>query len=115
VNARALGYAAWAGLVVLHAAWYLWLAPPQSGSPWLALALTVVPLLLPLAALRRSAQRALLWVGILALFYFCHGVVAAWGEPQVRALAWVEIALCVALIGVLGWESRQYKRPGRSS
>ena len=113
MNARTFGFVAWAGLIALHAVWYLWLAPPQSGSPWLALALTVVPLLLPLLALRRSAQRALLWVGILALFYFCHGIVAAWGEPQVRALAWIEIVLCVALIGVLGWESRNYKRPGR--
>lgn len=111
MSARTLGFAAWAGLVLLHTAWYLWLAPPANGSPWLAVALMVVPLLLPLRALRASAQRALLWVGILALFYFCHGVVAAWGEPQVRALAWIEILLCLALIGVLGWESRNYKRP----
>lgn len=41
------------------------------------LALTVIPLLLPLLPLR-NVTRAQLWVGMLSLFYFCHGVVEAW-------------------------------------
>ncbi|HSX59415.1 MAG TPA: DUF2069 domain-containing protein [Tahibacter sp.] len=111
---RHLGLAIWAGLVLLHLLWHGWLAPPLNGSPLLAIALTVVPLLLPLIALRRSVGRALLWVGILGLFYFCHGVVAAWGEPRVRALALVEIVLCLALIAALGWGARGYKRTPRA-
>jgi uncharacterized membrane protein len=110
---RHLGMASWAGLVLLHLLWHGWLAPPVNGSALLALALTVGPLLLPLLALRRSFGRALLWVGILGLFYFCHGVVAAWGEPRVRVFAIIEILLCLALITALGWGARGYKRTRR--
>jgi uncharacterized membrane protein len=110
MNPRLIGLAAWAALILLHLLWHGWLAPPAGGSQPLALALTVGPLLLPLLALRRSLARALLWVGILGLFYFCHGVVAAWGVPQARWLAVVEILLCVVLIGALGWGARGFRR-----
>jgi len=65
------------------------------------LGVTVVPLLLPLFAIR-NVRRALLWVGILSLFYFCHGVAEAWSAPGERVLAWAEIVLTVGLIAVLG-------------
>lgn len=110
---RQLGLASWAALVALHLLWHSVIAPPLNGSPLLALSLTAGPLLLPLFALRRSVGRALLWVGILALFFFCHGVVAAWGEPRVRLLAIVEILLCLSLIAALGWGARGYKRTPR--
>lgn len=114
MNPRSLGLLAWGGLVLLHLLWHGWLAPPQHGAIWLALALTVGPLLLPLLALRRSLGRALLWSGVLSLFYFCHGVVAAWGEPQVRLLALAEIALCLLLIAALGWGARGFRRRPRT-
>ncbi|MCQ4164514.1 DUF2069 domain-containing protein [Tahibacter harae] len=113
MNPRKLALAAWAGLILLHLAWHGWLAPPQNGSSGLAIALTAGPLLLPLLALRRSLARALLWVGILGLFYFCHGVIAAWGEPRARGPALVEIVLCLVLIGALGWSARGYRRKPR--
>ena len=97
-----LGRAAWFALVALQLVWHGWLAPPQSMPVWLVLAITVVPLLLPLLALRRDLRRALLWVGILSLFYFCHGVAEAWSAPSERWLALVEIALTLLLIGALG-------------
>lgn len=106
----ALGFAAWALLVVLQPAWYLWLAPPANGNAALALLLTLPPLLLPLLALRTSARRALLWVGILALFYFCHGVVAAWTYPATRVPALLEILFCLVLIATLGWQTRGGRR-----
>jgi uncharacterized membrane protein len=96
-----LGLLAWALLTVLQLLWHGWLFPAQSMSPTLVLALTVVPLLLPLFALR-DVRRALLWVGILSLFYFCHGVSEAWSAPGERWLAWLEIVLTLTLIGVLG-------------
>ncbi|MBU6246973.1 MAG: DUF2069 domain-containing protein [Xanthomonadaceae bacterium] len=96
-----LGLAAWAGLVLLQLAWHGWLAPPARLPVALVLAATVVPLLLPLTALR-NVRRALLWVGILSLFYFCHGVSEAWSSAATRGLALVEIALTVLLIGSLG-------------
>lgn len=96
-----LGLAAWAGLLLLQLAWHGWLAPPAHLSTGLVLAVTVVPLLLPLTALR-NVRRALLWVGILSLFYFCHGVSEAWSSPETRVLALLEITLTVLLIGSLG-------------
>lgn len=104
------GFLAWAGLIVLHILWHAWLAPPANGQVFLALALTLLPLLLPVLALRRGAKRALLWIGIISLGYFCHGVVAAWSIPSMRAPAIVEIILCVLLIGTLGWITRSAKK-----
>lgn len=96
-----VGLAAWALLVVLQPIWHAWLAPPQSMPMAVLLALTVIPLLLPLFAIG-NVRRALLWVGILSLFYFCHGVSEAWSAPAERWLAIAEIALTLLLIGALG-------------
>jgi len=103
------GFLAWAALVLLQLIWHSVLAPPANGQVGLALLLTLPPLLLPLLALRRGARRALLWVGIVSLGYFCHGIVAAWSVPSVRTPALIEIALSVALIGTLGWIARTGK------
>jgi uncharacterized membrane protein len=97
-----VGLAAWALLVVLQLAWHAWLVPPQSLPAWLVLAVTVLPLLLPLLAIR-NVRRALLWVGILSLFYFSHGVAEAWSATAgERWLAVTEIVLTVLLIAALG-------------
>jgi uncharacterized membrane protein len=56
---------------------------------------------LPLLALR-DVRRALLWVGILSLLYFCHGVSDAWSSAGERWLAIAEIVLTVLLIAALG-------------
>jgi uncharacterized membrane protein len=96
-----VGLIAWALLVVLQLAWHAWLVPAQSMPMPLLLAITVVPLLLPLLAIR-DVRRALLWVGILSLFYFCHGVSEAWSSAGERWLAIAEIVLTVLLIAVLG-------------
>lgn len=109
MSATTLGFAAWAALVVLQPLWYLWWAPPAGGDASLALAITLPPLLLPLLALRRGAKRALLWIGIISLGYFCHGIVAAYSEPAARAPALVEVALCVLLTFSLGAIARRRK------
>lgn len=110
MNPTRLGLASWFALVVLQLAWYLWLAPPANGNASLALWLTLPPLLFPLLALRRGTKRALLWVGIISLAYFCHGVVAAWSIPAVRLPALIEVFLCVLLIGALGAITRGAKK-----
>ncbi|HVV97707.1 MAG TPA: DUF2069 domain-containing protein [Rhodanobacteraceae bacterium] len=110
MTAERIGAIAWALLITLQFAWYLFLAPPATGSPWLALALTLPALLLPLLALRNGLKRALFWVGVVALFYFCHGVVAAWILPNARMPAIVEALLCVISIGAIGWIGRRDKR-----
>ena len=97
-----LGLIAWALLTALQLVWHAWLKPPHDMPIALLLAITVIPLLLPLFALR-DVRRALLWVGILSLFYFCHGVSEAWSSPGgERWLAIAEIVLTVVLIGALG-------------
>ena len=95
------GLYAWGGLVLLQLIWHAWLVPAQTVPLWLVLAITVAPLVLPLLAIRRI-RRALLWVGILSLFYFCHGVAEAWSSPHERWLALVEVLLTLLLIGTLG-------------
>lgn len=96
-----VGLLAWAALTALQFVWHGWLFPPQTTPAWLVLAITVIPLLLPLLAIR-DARRALLWVGILSLFYFCHGVAEVWSSPGERWLAAAEIVLTLLLIGTLG-------------
>jgi uncharacterized membrane protein len=108
-----VGLVAWALLVVLQLAWHAWLFPPQSLPLTLVLALTVVPLLLPLLALR-DVRRALLWVGILSLFYFCHGVSEAWSSAGERWLAIAEIVLTVLLIAALGAGVKRKPRSGNT-
>lgn len=111
MKALRLGFIAWVALVLLQVAWYLWLAPPANAHAELALLLVLPPLLLPLLALRTGPRRALLWVGIIALFYFCHGIVAAWVIPAARLPALLEVLFCVALIGALGVDAR--RGPGK--
>lgn len=101
-RAYRLGLAAWAGLVLLQVLWHgLWF-PAQRLPVSAVLLVTVVPLLLPLFALRRDVRRALLWVGILSLFYFCHGIAEGWSSSSERWLALAEIVLTLLLIGALG-------------
>jgi uncharacterized membrane protein len=104
-----LGLAAWAALLLLQLAWHGWLFPGQHMPMAVVLAITVVPLLLPLFALR-DVRRALLWVGILSLFYFSHGISEAWSAPGERWLGWLEIVLTVTLIGTLGAGVRRKRR-----
>lgn len=96
-----LGLLAWAALLALQPIWHAWQFPPQRVPVAVVLALTVIPLLLPLLALR-NVTRALLWVGMLSLFYFCHGVAEAWSSAAERPLAVLEIVLTVGLIAMLG-------------
>jgi uncharacterized membrane protein len=105
-----LGLLAWAALTALQLIWHAWLFPPQTVPVWLVLAITVLPLLLPLLAIR-DARRALLWLGILSLFYFCHGIAEGWSSSRERWLALAEIVLTLLLIGTLGAGVRRRPDP----
>lgn len=105
-TAHRIGVAAWIALILLQCAWYVWLFPPQRVPMWLALAFAVIPLLLPLLAIRRM-RRALLWVGMLSLFYFCHGVAESWSSSQERLPALLEVTFALLLIGTLGAQARR--------
>lgn len=60
------------------------------------------PLLLA-AGILRGAKRAAFWAGVLALFWFCHGVMVAWARPAEAGWAWAEIALALAVVLASSW------------
>lgn len=92
-----LGLTAWGALAALQIVWHAWLLPPLQTPVAATLALALLPLAIPLLYWRHPA-RALLAAGIICLFYFCHGVVAAWAAPGERVLACIEIVLAVGVI-----------------
>ena len=108
-----LALAAWLALLALQPAWHGWLAPPAALPRAWVVIIATVPIALPLLALRRSRERALLLASIVALAYFCHGVMEAWAAPTIRALAATEILLALALIvatGTVGMLARRAVR-----
>lgn len=95
--AQRIGFVAWGLLALLQIIWHAWLIPPARMPIAVALATALLPLAIPLLYWRTPA-RALLLAGMVALFYFCHGVAEAWAAPRERALAWIELLLAVAVI-----------------
>ncbi len=109
MTTRHVAFVAWAGLVLLQLAWHVWLAPPTTTALGPTLALSLLPLLLPLLAMRQPG-RALLWVAIACLFYFCHGIAEAWWQPSLRPLAILEIALSLTVILAVGLKKPRRRR-----
>ncbi|HST28127.1 MAG TPA: DUF2069 domain-containing protein [Rudaea sp.] len=107
------GIVALAALLVLQIVWHAWLFPPLPAQRWPTLALAVLPLVPALWSAPGNLRRGVLVGGIVSLFYFCHGVSVAWGDPTARALAFAEIALTLIVIAALGWDARHYKRPSK--
>jgi uncharacterized membrane protein len=82
-------------LIVLCAAWELWLAPLRPGGSWLAL--KVLPLCAPLPGILRRRRYTYQWSSLLILAYLAEGAVRAWTEPPPAAtLAVAEIVLSTA-------------------
>jgi uncharacterized membrane protein len=98
------------GLVILQILWHAWIAPPAPALLKGALVISVVPLLPGLWAALSSLRRGVLISGIVSLFYFSHGVAELCSGNGTRWLGCIEIALTLAVIGALGWDSRGYKR-----
>ncbi len=94
---RLLG-AALLALAALYLAWF------HDGRNLIAALLVFVlpPLLLALPAWR-GGRRAAFWAGVLALFWFSHGVMAAWTDPRQRLFAWAEILLALGVIATSSW------------
>ncbi|HXS72587.1 MAG TPA: DUF2069 domain-containing protein [Rhodanobacteraceae bacterium] len=104
--AQRIGCGAWVALAALQVVWHAWWLPPQRMPTAIALLIALLPLALPLFYWR-VPQRALLAAGMVALFYFCHGVAEAWSAPLERAPALIEIALALLLIGSLARKPRK--------
>ncbi len=109
MNLRRMAFAAWALLAALQIAWHGLLLPPTRMPVAIALGFSLLPLALPLLAIRHP-QRALFWAGLVSLLYFSHGVMEAWSAPAERALALAEIVLSVLLIAALGITARRGHR-----
>lgn len=99
------GAVALVGQFALQLAWHAWIAPGSRA----ALALSLFPLVPPLAIAARNLRRGVLVGGIVSLFYFCHGVAELFATGA-RALAAAEVALALAVIGSSYWDARGYRR-----
>jgi len=97
-------------LLVLELAWHAWLLPPPASRLLPTLALSVLPLLPGLWTCLGNLRRGVLLGGIVCLFYFSHGVSAAYVDHATRWLGLLEVALALAVIGALGWDARSYRR-----
>jgi uncharacterized membrane protein len=103
------------GLIVLGLAWEMWLAPLRPGGSWLAL--KVLPLVVPLAGLYKNRMYTYRWVSLMIWLYFTEGVVRAWSDalPLGRALAGIEIALCLMLFVACAMHVRLRLRDARTA
>ncbi|AVQ06080.1 TPA: DUF2069 domain-containing protein [Xanthomonas vasicola pv. zeae] len=88
--------AALLALAVLFAVWF-----HDDPRPIAALIVFVLPTALTGVLAVRSA-RARFWAGVFALGWFSHGVMAAWSQPQARGMAWLELLLALAVVGLVG-------------
>lgn len=103
------------GLIVLGLAWEMWLAPLRPGGSWLAL--KVLPLVVPLAGLYKNRMYTYRWVSLMIWLYFTEGVVRAWSDalPLGRALAGIEIVLCLMLFVACAMHVRLRLRDARTA
>ena len=95
--------AAIASFAMLAVLWiWAWPGSTDASAPfWVMPALLSVPLLPPLVGFALRRPRAALWAGIVALFYFCHGI----AEFRVSGSIWpaLETALALVIVMAAGW------------
>jgi len=94
-------------LIPVQLAWFLWLHPPQLLPLGLTLILSVLPLALVLPFAWRLKPRGLVVAGMILLIYFSVGVTEAWVNPEVRAIASVQVVLVVIYFIALATIRRQ--------
>ncbi|MDT8437529.1 MAG: DUF2069 domain-containing protein [Wenzhouxiangellaceae bacterium] len=97
----------WLALIALQLAWFGVLVPPQQIPIAVMLAVTVIPLLLPVWWVWRLRTGGLVIGGLLLLLYFCLAVAEAWVNPDARAAALVQIVLITLFfVGLFqGWRA----------
>lgn len=84
-------------LIALAALFSLWYLLPREHLAAGLLVFVLPPLLLALGVALRS-RLAAYWAGVVALGWFCHGVMLAWSSPDERAYALIEVALALVVI-----------------
>lgn len=90
-TAQRVAAASWLALLLLTVLWEGLLAPLRPGGSWLML--KGLPMLLPLAGVRRGEVKPMQWATVLVLLYVAEGSVRVFDAPPVRWLALLEMAL----------------------
>lgn len=96
--ARAAVFVGYFGLLGLWLAWATVFAPPRHAPTALVLAVSTLPLLLPLRGMLYDRRGSFMGLGLLGLAYFIHGVGAATDAAQ-RVPAGLEIVFSLCLFG----------------
>jgi len=111
-RARAVAVAATALLIVLGAAWELWLAPTGSGT----LALKVLPLFFALPGLVRMRLYTYRWLSLAIWLYAAEGAVRATSDRGASAsLAIAELVLALVLFAACCVHVRARLRGGAAA
>ncbi|PRH81562.1 DUF2069 domain-containing protein [Arenimonas caeni] len=100
-------------MLALQLAWRLWLAPPTQAAPWTMALFFSLPILPAAVLVLLRHRRAGFWGALAALLYFCHGVMLAWSEPEVRGLALAEAALASVLVVAASWDGMRARFAAR--
>jgi uncharacterized membrane protein len=110
--ARLVAVVATGALIVLGAAWELWLAPTGSGT----LAVKVLPLFAPLPGLLRMRLYTYRWLSLAVWIYAAEGAVRATSERGISAaLALGELALALVLFAACCVHVRARLRAGAAA
>jgi len=100
-------------LIVLCAAWELWLAPVRPGGSWLAL--KALLLAWPLPGVLRKNRYTMQWASMFILLFFTEGIVRATSDAGLsRSLAWVEVVLSVTFFFATIFYLRPFKRAAKA-
>ena len=86
------------GLLGLWLGWSTVFAPARHAPEALVLAVTALPLLIPLRGFLYDRRGSYIWLGLFSLVYFIHGVGAVI-DPSQRLQAGFEIAFSLCLFG----------------
>ncbi|MGN7103108.1 DUF2069 domain-containing protein [Ralstonia holmesii] len=100
-------------MIVLCAAWELWLAPVRPGGSWLAL--KALLLAWPLPGVLRKNRYTMQWASMFILLFFTEGIVRATSDIGLsRSLAWGEVALSVVFFTATVFYLRPFKRAAKA-
>ncbi len=100
-------------LILLCAAWELWLAPVRPGGSWLAL--KALLLAWPLPGVLRRNRYTMQWASMFILLFFTEGIVRATSDAGLsRSLAWGEVMLSVVFFFATIFYLRPFKRAAKA-
>ena len=95
-------------LILLCAAWELWLAPVRPGGSWFAL--KALLLAWPLPGVLRRNRYTMQWASMFILLFFTEGIVRATSDAGLsRSLAWGEVMLSVVFFFATIFYLRPFK------